>query len=153
MTRLMALATTVAVFAIPAGMANAQQAACQALLAQGCACVAPLGTDVVGALSGVQGNVVVSGQANFSPANGASGLHVNDGIFVGPDGRALVTFGSCQGSPLPPSSTASVTAIGNCACLQVRNTPAPAAVGSTLAVIGGGLADYLIQQGKGPVSP
>jgi hypothetical protein len=142
---LKAVALGLAVATAAGSLAHAQQATCAAALAQGCTCAAPITTGgIIAQLTGVQGNVVVSGQANYTPITTPSGLNVGDGIMVGSNGAALVSMGpSCLNHALAPNSSASITQIGSCACLTVRSNPA------TGTNSGGGGAALAIGAGAG----
>ena len=125
---LKSIALGLAVAATTVGAATAQQAACSALVqTQACVCAAPIVPgQAVGQLRGVQGSVVLSGHANFSPITAPTGLSVGDGVLLGPDGSALVTLGpTCSNRVLPANSTVSLTQVGGCGCLTVQSNPAP----------------------------
>jgi hypothetical protein len=127
-----------AMAAVVGGGAGAQEAACSALLAQGCTCAAPIvAGSAVGQLSGVQGNVVVSGRANFTPINVPTGLSAGDGILIGPNSTALVTMGAnCENHALPANTSASITQMNGCACLTVQSNPTTGALPGNGNVVG-----------------
>src|SRR5436190_17775614 len=92
------------------GTAAAQDNACSALLAQGCACAAPIVPgQAPGVLTGIEGSVAISGPANFTPVTVPAPLTVGSGLIIGPDGKASISFGpSCQHVVVPGSATVSV---------------------------------------------
>jgi hypothetical protein len=139
--------------------AHAQQATCQQLVNQGaCLCAMAIVPGVSpGQLTSAQGNVVVSGPASFSPANGPVGLNVGTSVLLGPDGLATVNFGaSCNNSALMAPGNYSVSQVGECACLKSQLRVPGAFIGAGIVtgiVIGGYLAHQQNDQPDAPLSP
>ncbi len=148
MTRTLALGGAAIAAALLTGSADAQTAACGALVtAQSCLCTVPIGGGAPGLLTSATGNVVVSGPASFAPAGGAGGsLNLGAGINVGPGGNVTINFGpSCQNLSLGPGAF-SICQIGGNACLRSQATIPPRTTATAVAVTGTAIAGFIMQQ-------
>jgi hypothetical protein len=159
MTKLIVLLAASVASLMVAPAAFAQQAgagaSCAALVEQGtcmCAMANVPGTSP-GLLTSAQGQVVVSGPASFSPANGPVGLNVGTGVFLGPGATATVAFGpACQNRALAAPGNYSVSAVEGCACLKSEPRSNGVLFGG-IVVTGIAVSGYLLHLHNKPLSP
>jgi len=147
------------------------QSQCSALIDQGCACAIPIDQfdpNTTALLKDTFGDVRVTTNAQFSPANPVTPLAIGDNVVVLEDASALLTFGPTCSRPLPAHSSLVIRAVGDCACAALVELQTQAAAtgnsGTGVGVaVGGGLAVAAVvatvllidedEDGDDPVSP
>jgi hypothetical protein len=118
------IGTFLALVTIAPGNASAEDA---------CACTAPIptGSSPLGSLTSVTGNVLVTEDSGYVPAEVGAGLHAGSRVILGSESMATMQVGKGCTVPLSQNSSATLVIADQQLCVQVT-TPQSAAATQTL---------------------